>query len=96
LCFGEYRAKRQIGFGRVISDFSAYAYVGDVFIATPCRGQGLGKWLMDCTLRHPLLQGLRRWSLVSRDAHGLYRQVGFTSLESPKNHMEIRRPDVYL
>jgi GNAT superfamily N-acetyltransferase len=95
LCFGVYPAKRQIGFGRVISDLSTYGYVGDVFIAAPYRGRGLGKWLMECIMRHSRLQGLRRWSLVTRDAHGLYGQVGFTPLKFPKNHMEIHRPDLY-
>jgi len=95
LCFGVYKTKRQIGFGRVISDFATYAYIGDVFIVAPYCGQGLGKWLMDCIMRHPLLKGLRRWSLITRDAHGLYEQFGFTRLKRPKNHMEIHRPDVY-
>ena len=95
LCFGVYKAKQQIGFGRVVSDFATYAYIGDVFIEPRYRGRGLGKWLMDSIMRHPALQGLRRWSLVTRDAHDLYKQVGFRSLKFPKNHMEIHRPDVY-
>jgi GNAT superfamily N-acetyltransferase len=95
LCFGVYSGSKQIGFGRVISDFSTYAYIGDVFIVDPYRGRGLGKWLMECIMQHHLLQGLRRWSLTTRDAHGLYAQSGFTPLKFPKNHMEFHRPDVY-
>jgi GNAT superfamily N-acetyltransferase len=74
--------------------FATYAYIGDIFIIAPYRGRGLGKWLMDSIMRHPALQGLRRWSLVTRDAHEFYRHVGFTPLKFPKNHMEIHRPDV--
>ncbi len=59
------------------------------------RGQGLGKWLMECIMQHPKLQGLRRWSLVNRDAHELYTQLGFTPLTNPQNYMELHRPAVY-
>jgi N-acetylglutamate synthase-like GNAT family acetyltransferase len=92
LCFGMYRDKKQVGFARVISDFATYAYVGDVFILEPERGNGLGKWLMECVISDPRLQGLRRWSLVTRDAHGLYAQFGFTPLSAPERHMEIHHP----
>jgi GNAT superfamily N-acetyltransferase len=95
LCFGVYKAKKQIGFGRVVSDFATYAYIGDIFIIAPHRGRGLGKWLMDSIMRHPALQGLRRWSLVTRDAHEFYRHAGFRPLKFPMHHMEIHRPDVY-
>jgi GNAT superfamily N-acetyltransferase len=95
LCFGIYGNDQQVGFARVISDFSTYAYVGDVFILEPFRGHGLGKWIMQAIMQHPRLQGLRRWSLVTRDGHGLYAQLGFTHLESPDRYMEIHNPDVY-
>ena len=95
LCFGVYEEKKQIGFARVISDFSTYAYIGDVFVLKPYRSHGLGKWLMECIMSHPQLQGLRRWGLVTRDAHGLYAQFGFTPLQSPERHMELFNADVY-
>jgi GNAT superfamily N-acetyltransferase len=95
LCFGVYRDGRQVGFARVISDYATYAYIGDVFVLESHRGRGLGKWLMECIMQHPRLQGLRRWSLVTRDAHGLYMQFGFTPLKAPERYMELHDPEVY-
>ena len=96
LCFGIYDGKgAQVGFARVISDFATVAYVGDVFVLETHRGRGLGKWLMQCITRHPALQGLRRWILTTRDAHGLYAQVGFTPVKAPERFMELHRPNVY-
>lgn len=95
LCFGVYSADQQIGFARVISDYATYAYIGDLFVLESHRGRGLGKWLMECIMQHPRLQGLRRWSLVTNDAHGLYAQSGFTVLKSPEKHMELHNPHVY-
>jgi GNAT superfamily N-acetyltransferase len=85
----------QVGFARVISDFATVAYVGDVFVLESHRGRGLGKWLMECIVKHPALQNLRRWILTTRDAHGLYAQVGFTAVKSPERFMERHDPDVY-
>ncbi len=96
LCFGVHGEGRQVGFGRVISDYATYAYIGDVFVLESYRGRGLGKWLMECVMRHPGLQGLRRWSLVTADAHGLYSQLGFTALTAPEKYMELYDPEVYL
>ncbi len=95
LCFGIYADQQQVGFARVISDYSTYAYIGDVFVLEAYRGRGLAKWLMECIMRHPQLQGLRRWSLVTGDAHGLYSQFGFTPLQAPERWMEIHKRDVY-
>jgi len=95
LCFGMYCDGKQIGFARVISDYATYAYIGDVFVLESYRGRGLGKWLMECIMRHPWLQGLRRWSLVTADAHGLYTQFGFTPLKAPERYMELHDPEVY-
>jgi GNAT superfamily N-acetyltransferase len=95
LCFGVYAEGTQVGFARMISDFATFAYIGDVFVLESFRGQGLGKWLMECIIKHPRLQGLRRWSLVTRDGHGLYSQFGFEPLKKPRNYMELHRPDVY-
>ncbi len=95
LVFGVYKGERQIGFARVITDRATYAYIGDVFVLEEFQGRGLGKWMMEVILSHPDLQGLRRWALATRDAHGLYRQFGFANLRRPENHMEIHDPEVY-
>lgn len=95
LCFGIYLEGKQVGFARAISDYATYAYIGDVFVLEPYRGIGLSRWLMQCIMEHPWLQGLRRWSLLTRDAHRLYSQFGFTALGAPERWMEIHAPDIY-
>lgn len=95
LCFGLFRGRKQIGFARVISDRSTFAYLADVFVLPGHRGRGLGKWLMECIMSHPELKGLRRWLLVTRDAHGLYEKFGFTLLAHPERLMEIHRAGLY-
>ena len=96
LCFGVYDGSgAQVGFARVISDFATIAYLGDVFVLESHRGHGLSKWLMECIKQHPSLQGLRRWFLLTRDAHGLYAKFGFTPLKKPERYMELHQPDVY-
>src|SRR5574342_474258 len=82
LTFGLYDGDRQIGLARVVSDYTTFAWLCDVFIHEDYRGGGLGKWLMETIQTHPDLQGLRRWLLATRDAHGLYRQFGFTPLQA--------------
>ncbi len=82
----------QIGFARVITDYATFAYLADVFILEEHRGKGLSKWLMETIMAHPELQGLRRWSLATRDAHGLYAQFGFTPLPKPEIWMQIFDP----
>jgi len=88
LAFGVYRGEEQIGFARVVTDHAPFAYLADVFILEPHRGLGLGRWLTEVILSHPELQGIRRWMLATRDAHGLYREYGFTELELPGIFME--------
>lgn len=95
LCFGLFDAREQIGFARVISDFATVAYLGDVFILPGFRGRGLSKWLMECVCSHPSLQNLRRWMLVTGDAHGLYEGFGFTELAHPESFMERHNPRCY-
>ncbi len=95
LAFGVYKEDQQVGFARIITDYATFAYLGDVFILEPFRGRGLSKWLMEVIVGHPELQGLRRWVLLTRDAHGLYRQVGFSELSNPERYMERHFPDVY-
>jgi GNAT superfamily N-acetyltransferase len=87
LCFGVYENQTQIGFARVISDHATFAYLADVFILESHQGHGLGKWLVQTILEHSELQGLRRWMLATRDAHGLYAQFGFNALENPDRYM---------
>jgi GNAT superfamily N-acetyltransferase len=95
ICFVLLRGDAQVGFARVVSDRATIAYVGDVFVLEAHRGNGLSKWLMQCIMDHPDLQGLRRWLLATSDAHGLYAQFGFTPLKAPARWMEIHDPDVY-
>ena len=95
LCFGLYEGDRLIGFARVISDNATFAYLSDVFVLKSRRGRGLGAWFMETVLSHPDLQNLRRWMLATRDAHGLYRKVGFTSLSRPERIMEKLLTDTY-
>ena len=95
LCFGVYLNARQVGFARVVSDFATFAYLGDVFVVEEFRGQGLSKRLMESIVAHPDLQGLRRWLLATRDAHGLYEQFEFTALKFPERWMERTAPDAY-
>ena len=90
LCFGLYTGEQQIGFARVISDFTTFAYLADVFILRPFRGQGLGKWLVKTILAHPELQGLRKFTLNTQDAHDLYRQFGFENDPTPENYLVCR------
>lgn len=85
----------QVGFARVISDFATIGYLGDVFVLESHRGRGLSQWMMECIMRHPSLQGLRRWILLTRDAHGLYAKFSFTPLQKPDRYMELHHPDVY-
>ena len=88
LCFGVYEGAAQIGFARVVTDYSTFAYLGDVYVVESHQRRGLGKWLVECVHAHPRLQGLRRWSLATRDAHGLYTQFGWTPLADTSRWME--------
>jgi GNAT superfamily N-acetyltransferase len=95
VCFGLYQRtesnEAQVGFARVITDYATFAWLADVFILEEHRGKGLGKWLTDVIVSHPDLQGFRRWVLATKDAHELYRRVGFRELHRPERWME--RPD---
>jgi GNAT superfamily N-acetyltransferase len=94
LAFGVYRGDELVGFARVVTDLATFAYVGDVFVVEAYRGFGLSKWLMECIVDHPDLKDLRRWHLVTRDAHGLYAKFGFAE-PPPGKHMERVRPNPY-
>ena len=95
LCFGIYEGDRQVGFARVISDYTTFAYLADVFVLDSHRGRGLASWLMETIMADPRLQGLRRWMLATRDAHGLYAKFGFSPLSHPERIMEIVLADPY-
>ena len=87
LVFGIYHANQQIGLARIVSDYTTFAWLCDVFIHEDHRGKGLGKWLMETIHSHPDLHGVRRWILATRDAHGLYEQFGWTPLDNPERWM---------
>ncbi|MBC9879053.1 GNAT family N-acetyltransferase [Bradyrhizobium sp. INPA01-394B] len=95
LCFGVYLGAAEVGFARVVTDRSTFALLADVFILEAHRGKGLSKALMRLVVEHPDLQGLRRFLLLTSDAHGLYSQFGFEPIGSPSRFMEVLRPNVY-
>jgi GNAT superfamily N-acetyltransferase len=95
MAFGIYEGVRQVGFARVITDRTSFAYLADVFVDPAARGHGLSRWLMEVIAAHPELQNLRRFLLATRDAHGLYTKHGFRSLAHPEYFMEIHRPNTY-
>jgi len=97
LCVGIYDVSNvQVAFARVITDFSTFAYLGDVFVVEMHRGKGLSKWLIQFIVEHPLLQGLRRLLLVTADAHGLYQQFGFQPITQSENYLSVHNPNIYL
>jgi GNAT superfamily N-acetyltransferase len=91
LCFGAIRDGELVGFARVITDRATFAWLCDVFVSADERGAGVGKRLMEAVMAHPDLQGLRRFLLATRDAHGLYRRYGFRPIDNPDTLMGIRR-----
>jgi GNAT superfamily N-acetyltransferase len=88
-------ADEQVGFARVVTDSATFAYLADVYVLEAHRGKGLSKWLIETVQGHAELQGLRRFLLATKDAHGLYSQFGFKELANPARMMEILKPDVY-
>ena len=96
LCIGAYTTSgAQVGLARFISDYATFCYVCDVYVLEEHRGHGLSKAMMAMAIGHPKLQGLRRWVLVTKDAHGLYRQFGFTQVAQIERYMERAVPDIY-
>lgn len=95
LCFGVFYRSEQVGFARVVTDKATFAYLCDVFVLEEHRGRGLGHRMMEAVVSHPDLQGLRRFVLVTRDAHRLYEKFGFQPLARPEGYMELYRPNVY-
>ena len=96
LCFGLFEGTVQIGFARVVTDRATFAYLCDVYVLESHRGRGFGKWLIEAVMAHADLQGLRRFQLVTRDAHGLYSPHGFGPPTHPERNMEMFRHGMYL
>jgi len=96
LCFGVFWQGQQVGFARMVTDKTTFAYLCDVYVLEAHRGHGVSKQLMEHVMQHPDLQGLRRMMLATRDAHGLYTQFGFTPLSAPDRIMEVLKPNIYL
>jgi GNAT superfamily N-acetyltransferase len=92
-CFALFnRQGLQVGFARVITDYATYAYLADVYVLEEYRGQGLATWMLQTAMAHPELKDLRRWCLVTKDAHRLYHRLGFTDLQRPERHLEKALP----
>lgn len=89
LCFGVYLENKQIGFARLVTDYSQFAYIMDVFIIPEQRGNGFSKQLMEYILKYETLQNIKIWRLATSDAHGIYSQFGFKHLEKPETLIEI-------
>jgi GNAT superfamily N-acetyltransferase len=94
-CFGLYKDRRQIGFARVITDFTTFGYLSDVFVDPAEQGRGYGRRLIAAILNHEELRGLRRWHLVTRNAQPFYEELGFSRVVNPEGHMEIYHKPVY-
>ena len=95
-CLGIYAADgSQVGLVRVITDYATFAYLCDVYVVDSHQKHGLGKAAIKATMEHPRLQNLRRFNLVTRDAHGLYSRHSFGALAHPERYMEKLDPDVY-
>jgi N-acetylglutamate synthase-like GNAT family acetyltransferase len=95
LNFGLFHNDNQIGFARVISDFSTIAYLGDIYVLENYRRKGLSKKLMESVMKHPNLQELRRWILLTSTAEWLYEKYGFNKLPKPELYMELFNPNIY-
>ena len=95
LCFSLFEGDKQIGLTRVVTDYTTFAYLCDVYVLESHQAKGLGTWMIQCVRQHPELQGLRRWHLTTRDAHALYCKVGFVPLSKPERHMEVFTYDMY-
>lgn len=96
MCFSVFKNEKQIGFARVVTDYATFAYLADVFIDENHRRHGYSKELMEFIMKHPKLEGLRRWMLMTSTAHGIYEQFNFSKMKKPENAMEIRLENPYM
>jgi len=92
-CLGAYRDGEQVGFARAITDHATFAWIADVWVDEAARGQGLGRAMVGWFIDHPAFAGIRRMALTTKDAHGVYRNLGFTPLHRPMNLMERLAPE---
>ena len=88
LCLSLQDSGKQIGFARVITDYAVFGYLEDVYVDGSYRGQGLGRWLIECVLAHPDVAALKKLMLATADAHALYRPFGFEVSAHPEMIME--------
>ncbi len=95
LNFGIYYENIQIDFARIISDYTTFAYLCDVFILSDYQGKGLSQWLLDTINKHPNLQNLRRWMLMTLDAQEVYKKNGWQIAQYPERVMEKYHPNIY-
>jgi GNAT superfamily N-acetyltransferase len=95
VCYGAFRGREQVGFCRAVTDGATFAYLCDVYVLEEHRGRGIARRMLEKLHAHPRLQGLRRWLLVTRDAHGLYERLGWRPLAHPQRMLEIARPGLY-
>jgi N-acetylglutamate synthase-like GNAT family acetyltransferase len=95
MAFGLYKKDKQIGFCRIISDYTSFAYLADVFVLNEERGNGYAQWMIYGMKKNPELAGLRRWLLATKDAHALYKKTGWQLLENPDYFMEIVNKNIY-
>ena len=89
--YGLYHNNIQIGFAKVLTDYVRFAYLSDVFIIDEYKGKGLSLFMIKGILDDPKLQGVKKWMLATRDAHGLYKKFGFTELKNPKRFMQLMK-----
>jgi GNAT superfamily N-acetyltransferase len=92
-CLGAYENDGQIGFARTITDRATFAWLSDVWVDEPARGQGLGRAMVQWFVDHPDYLGIRRFGLTTGDAHGVYAPLGFHALLRPERYMERLAPD---
>ena len=95
LCVAAFHGGEQVGLARVVTDRATFAYLADVYVLEEHRGRGLAQSMVAWLQAHPELQGLRRWLLMTVDAHGVYEKLGWTPLAHPERGMERHFPDVY-
>ena len=93
-CLGAYRDGAQVGYARAITDHATFAWIADVWIDAPARGQGLGRRMVSWFVDHPEFAGIRRIALVTLDAHGVYEGIGFHAPIRPERYMERLGPGV--
>jgi GNAT superfamily N-acetyltransferase len=98
ICFGLYHEKDniQVGFARLVTDQSTFAWLCDVYVEQPYRGLGLSRWLIECIVSSRYVRGLRRICAATKDAHSLYMNCGFKATDTPANWMEIKDSDIYI